>query len=103
MEGLLGLLALSKSMAPALGLLVLITIAFPAALFWIIQFAQLMSLEDELFPSRHDKILWFIALLVANVLGAGAFWMWKRAMLEAKRLERRRQNLGGGTGASPQT
>ena len=59
--------------------------------FWIVQFAQLMALEDRCFPGRHDKVLWVVALVAANVAGAAAFWLWKKVMSAAREFERTAQ------------
>jgi hypothetical protein len=57
---------------------VLFILALIFALVWIVEFAQLMELRDEDFPGRHDKALWVAAFVFGNVLGAVAFFLWKR-------------------------
>ena len=36
--------------------------------FWIVQFAQMMTLREIHFPAWYDKILWFIAFLLVSAL-----------------------------------
>ena len=57
---------------------VLFILAIIFGLVWIVEFAQLMALRDEDFPGRHDKALWVAAFVFGNVLGAVAFFLWKR-------------------------
>jgi type VI protein secretion system component VasK len=57
---------------------VLFILAIIFGLVWIVEFAQLMELRDEDFPGRHDKALWVAAFVFGNVLGAAAFYLWKR-------------------------
>jgi hypothetical protein len=57
---------------------VLIILAIIFGLVWVVEFAQLMALRDEDFPGRHDKALWVAAFVFGNVLGAVAFYVWKR-------------------------
>jgi hypothetical protein len=45
--------------------------------FWIKQFNDLMSIPDERFPGRHDKVIWAVVLIVMNVVGALTFWFFK--------------------------
>ena len=48
-----------------------------AAILWVYEFVQLMALGDGDFPGRYDKVLWVVAFLVGNVLGAIAFHYWR--------------------------
>lgn len=74
------------------GYLILLTSLFLiGALVWVFQFAQLMALEEEDFPGPHDKILWVIVFVVANVFAAGAFRKWKETMLQMRAMEREEQ------------
>jgi hypothetical protein len=57
---------------------VIFILAVILGLVWIVEFAQLMALRDEDFPGRHDKALWVAAFVFGNVLGAVAFFLWKR-------------------------
>ena len=57
----------------------LVILAIIFGLVWVVEFAQLMALRDEDFPGRHDKALWVAAFVFGNVLGAVAFFLWKRA------------------------
>ncbi len=56
--------------------------------FWAFQFMQLMSLSDEDFPGRHDKILWVIGMVFGNFAGALAFFLWKKLMVQVQSLQR---------------
>jgi hypothetical protein len=56
----------------------LFILAIICGLVWIVEFAHLMALRDEDFPGRHDKALWVAAFVFGNVLGAVAFYLWKR-------------------------
>jgi hypothetical protein len=58
------------------------------AIFWIVQFAQLMSLDDKCFPSRHDKIIWAAAFVLASPLAPFGFLAWKRVYRSYKTVER---------------
>jgi hypothetical protein len=49
------------------------------AVFWIYQFTFLMSLEDNMFFAKHDKVLWCVAFILAPALAPFAFLVWKRA------------------------
>jgi hypothetical protein len=49
-----------------------------AAILWVHGFVQLMALGDQDFPGRYDKVLWVVAFLVGNVLGAIAFHYWRQ-------------------------
>lgn len=52
-----------------LAIMVLVWIAFS----WIGEFLYLMSLRDEDFPGRHDKLIWAVALLLFAPVGIWAF------------------------------
>jgi hypothetical protein len=52
-------------------------LAIGAAILWVYEFVQLMALGDGDFPGRYDKVLWVVAFLVGNVLGAIAFHYWR--------------------------
>ena len=53
-------------------------IATAAALaFCVAQFADLMRRPDGDFPGRYDKPIWAAAILLANVLGAAAYYACK--------------------------
>ncbi len=46
---------------------------------WVVEFVQLMLVEDRLFMGRHDKALWVAAFLVMFPLAPIAFHLWKKA------------------------
>jgi hypothetical protein len=52
-------------------------LAVGAAILWVYEFVKLMALGDRDFPGQHDKVLWVVAFLVGNVLGAVAFHYWR--------------------------
>jgi hypothetical protein len=56
----------------ALFLLSLLILAW-AALTWIGEFVYLMSLHDDDFPGRFDKLIWAVALLFFAPVGIWAF------------------------------
>jgi RsiW-degrading membrane proteinase PrsW (M82 family) len=57
--------------------LVFFFLAVSVAVLWVCEFVQLMALGDRDFPGQHDKVLWVVAFLVGNVLGAIAFHYWR--------------------------
>lgn len=54
-----------------------------AVLFCFTQFIDLMRRPDSEFPGRFDKPIWAVAILLANVLGAAAYWMSKASEPES--------------------
>lgn len=71
------------------GYLVVLSVLFLlGAVYWVFRFVQLMALDEEDFPGRHDKTLWVIAFVVANVFAAVAFHWWKAVMREMRAAER---------------
>ena len=68
--------------------LVLTIVLVALALFWIYQFAQLMTLSDDDFPGRFDKTLWVVAFVTVTFLAALAFSVWKGIMPEVQEAER---------------
>jgi hypothetical protein len=59
-------------------------------LLWIFQFAQLMTLGDELFPGRFDKTLWAAAFILVFPVAPFAFMWWKRIMLGMRAAEKQK-------------
>lgn len=72
-------LFLAVSLSTGLEGIFVAAVALCLAVFWILQFVELMLLEDELFPGRHDKALWVAAFIVVFILTPFAFRMWKSA------------------------
>ncbi|MEK6235641.1 MAG: hypothetical protein N2C14_13110 [Planctomycetales bacterium] len=68
--------------------LVLAGIAF--AWFWILQFIQLMTLDDSDFPGTHDKALWVAAFICVFLLAPLAFIGWKKLYVAV-----RAETMGG--------
>ena len=66
--------------------LLIITLPIVMLIFWLFQFVQLMLLEDELLPGRHDKILWYIMFMLLMPLAPIAFVIWKAARVNEKKL-----------------
>jgi hypothetical protein len=58
-------------------LIVIWLIALGALVFCLRQFLDLMSRRDDQFPGRYDKLIWAAAIILTNVLGAFAYWMFK--------------------------
>ena len=56
----------------------LLVLAILVIFFWASQFLSLMRMEDDEFPGRYDKPLWFVAVFLVSLLGALLFWLWKR-------------------------
>lgn len=49
------------------------------ALAWAREFVFLMRLADDVFPGRHDKLIWALLLIALPPLGTLAFWSFRRA------------------------
>ena len=60
-----------------MGLVLLVLLIACAVIFWITEFLSLMNTKDEEFAGRYDKPIWAVILLLASVLGALMFWLWK--------------------------
>lgn len=58
-----------------IGLLVLLGLA----IFWVIQFVQLMQRPDDSSTGRHDKLIWVVVFLFIPLLAPFAYLVWKRA------------------------
>jgi hypothetical protein len=56
---------------------------------WVIQFSQLMTLGDEVFPGRYDKALWVAAFLLIFPLAPFAFLWWKQIMVAMRKEEKK--------------
>ena len=54
----------------------LFVVVIIGTIFWIWQFISLMNLPDKAFKGRHDKILWAVAMIALNLLGAITFFIW---------------------------
>lgn len=61
------------------GLFLFLLVPLVVAIVWIVQFVQLMLLEDDLFPGAHDKLGWIAAFVILAPLAPFAFLMWKGA------------------------
>lgn len=70
-------------------LLLLFVVPLALAIFWIVEFVQLMLLEDDLFPGRHDKLAWIAAFVILAPLAPFAFMMWKGALTAERKAARR--------------
>lgn len=71
---------MTQAIPEILGLVIVLGVPLAVAILWIVQFVQLMLLEDELFPGRHDKIAWAAAFVILAPLAPFAFLMWKGAL-----------------------
>jgi hypothetical protein len=67
-------------MGPSLLLILMLVLL----VFWVIQFTELMGMSDGEFPGKHDKILWFVAFLSLNFVGAAVFVAWKQVRIMAR-------------------
>ena len=45
--------------------------------FWIVQIVDLMSMRDDAFPGRHDKLIWVGIVVLLPLAGALAYAVWK--------------------------
>ena len=54
-----------------------VTGAIVLLIFWVVQLIDLMTMTDDLFPGRNDKVLWFIVVFLGSAFGALVFWIWK--------------------------
>lgn len=60
--------------------------------FWIKQMLRLISLTDDCFPGRYDKIMWAVIVFFGSIVGAFVFWLWthaRRAEMEVANLARK--------------
>ena len=69
---------------PGLSLFLVIAIAIT----WVVQFAQLMCLDDKSFPGAHDKPIWGFVFVLAAPLAPFAFMAWKYTYVSYKSAER---------------
>ena len=46
-------------------------------IFWIRQLITVVSMKDEEFEGRNDKLIWFIIVFFGNFIGAAIFCSWK--------------------------
>jgi hypothetical protein len=60
-------------------LTLILTAMLAFVIFWIVQFVQLMLLEDDLFPGPYDKLVWAAAFVILAPLAPFAFLAWKSA------------------------
>jgi hypothetical protein len=58
----------------------LVVVLLALAALWILEFAQLMRMRDDQFAGRYDKYVWAVAFLLASVLGALAFFVWRTVL-----------------------
>ena len=49
------------------------------AIFWIVQFASFMVLDDKSFPGTYDKLIWGAVFVLAFPVAPFAFIVWKSA------------------------
>ena len=47
--------------------------------FWIEELVRLMSLTDDCFPGRYDKVIWAAIIFFGSIFGAFVFWLWTHA------------------------
>lgn len=59
------------------------TIGALAVAAWVHQFVTLMSMADDAFPGRHDKLVWVALMLLLPPAGMLAFRGYQRAHLAA--------------------
>ena len=64
--------------------LFLVLIAVVLIAFWCSKFVQLMSLGDNLFPGKYDKLLWFSLFILIPPIAPFAFGFWRLEALVRK-------------------
>lgn len=75
---LVGVLLLTLVLPAALTLAIAaLVVALVAA--WVHEFVFLMRLAPEAFPSRHDRLVWIVLMLLVPPVGLLAFWSFRRA------------------------
>ena len=74
--------------------LLLAFLFLPFLIIWVQQFFDLMSSGDGKFPGRYDKVLWFVVLILGNILGAIAYWYWKTYLAKGKKPQEVAQEPG---------
>lgn len=47
------------------------------AVFWVVQFVHLMSLDAAVLPGPHDRLVWGAVFVLLWVLAPFAFLVWK--------------------------
>lgn len=77
------------------GLLTIICIVI--AIVWVVQFGQLMSLDDKSFPGPYDKIIWVAVFVLAVPLAPFGFLAWKSTYKSYKDAERASQGTANPT------
>jgi hypothetical protein len=68
--------------------IIIVASALMLVLAWFRELMTLMSLSDDVFPGRHDKVIWAFLLIVMPPLGAIAFWSFRRAYWPAEKSAR---------------
>ena len=67
-------------------------------LFWLSQLLALTNMKNDEFPGKHDKILWFVAVLVGSFAGWLAFLLWRTMRSGETMSERIAREICGLTG-----
>jgi hypothetical protein len=62
---------------------IIIIISGLILIFWCIQFLKLMRMKTEDFPSKEDKAIWAVVMILLNFLGAFLFWIEFKPEIEA--------------------
>jgi hypothetical protein len=60
----------------------IIVVLLPLIIFWLFQFVGLMSLPDNRFPGRFDKVLWVSVFVLIAPLAPMAFYVWNGQRVE---------------------
>lgn len=83
--------------------LIVIIISIVLFIFWCVQFCSLMEMGDEEFKGKNDKLIWALAMLLANFVGAFLFMLYKipkfdeHASENVELTEKEREILSDGT------
>ncbi|MDG1809077.1 MAG: hypothetical protein P8J91_17680 [Pirellulaceae bacterium] len=57
--------------------LIIYTLILAWAVFWILQFSQMMVFADQDYPGKHDKLLWSAAFILMAPMAPFGFWAYK--------------------------
>jgi uncharacterized membrane protein len=58
-----------------------------AAFFWLVQVIDLLFRHPVYFESHTHKLMWFLVLVIGNIIGAVWYYMWKRESIKEHETE----------------
>ena len=71
---------------PELVVFFLTVFGFLGSIFWLIQLIDVIFRSTEFFESHTHQLVWFLVILISNLLGALWYFLWKRARKEAREI-----------------